>query len=440
MIKISHAVVIILLLSTICPGKYNSLRIWLSNVPSTATDDLLRKAKRLHYNYVMAEFQPQTSAEEFRDMFKRVDSFGLRLIPMVQVADMHAENWWNFRYDGPVYKQGQNNNIDWNQVRPVIDNKPCWFKCPSLLEDKSPGGFDNCFRIFLQNLRDGFIQAKLSYPLEYIHLGHDELNVYNEETRQWDLLLINCGSALDRSYFEDTLGFDRIQQKTDMSTEIQHLLAAEIHRRVIQVRQTLNEGKTPFTKVIIYGDQWDPEHNGGYPKRVPVKVCFRADEQQGSNRDILPVHCDACTNCVEKRYDRTVILSPGILDLPGLTSAQKAEVRNNVIIQPWMYDEYWDLGGKKKYNATNTFYQLSTHGFSFCYVSSIAANDTNNISQIKRSFAMMHNYIQASRNFRSSCLGYVAAQWVEYQVSWSGGKPYKNDPWAMMDSLYVNNK
>lgn len=410
--QLNTIILIILFFSLLAFGQYNSLRIWLCNstglLNSADGDKGLIKAKSTGYNYVMVEFWQPHTAEVFRDAFRKVNSYGMRLIPSVQLGSQHSIGWESF--------PGQ--QIDWNMV--TINGKT--YKCPSLVEDNSSNGFDACFKQFLQAVRNGYNQAGLSYPLEYIHLGHDELNLY--ETNQ---LLINCGSKLDEAFLGNfTLN------NTDISPVIQQLLSTEIYRRIKQVQEVLNNNISPFTKVLIWGDQWDPEHNGGYFKIIfNVKVCYNI-----VFGNCLP--CNSCSPfCTERFENKIATLSPGILSLPGLTDAQKSELKSNLILQPWSYGEEGGAPGDF-YNAQNTFNQFTAYGFKFGSVSSIVAVDPNNYQeQIRQSFSMMHNYINASRNFKSNFTGYTAAQWLDWQQYWSGSPNYK-DPYAMIDSLYFN--
>ena len=93
--------------------KFNSIRIAYyevgEDIGNGSVDTLLIRAKNAKYNYILAEFKMyrgnyktlQEKRKEFRNAFKKIDSFGMRMIPLIQLGScwsshwLHAKKYWN---------------------------------------------------------------------------------------------------------------------------------------------------------------------------------------------------------------------------------------------------------------------------------------------------------------------------------------------------------
>lgn len=246
------------------------------------------------------------------------------------------------------------------------------FGCPSFSYDST--GFDQTFVEFLQQVKAAHSEANVNYPLEFIHLGHDEPAYYTRllvgdckigDGSDWSVNSVTEVCAADKSFIQNYSG--------SKSTAVQELFVTELFRRTEQVKSNLGSN----VRVMIYGDIWDPQMNGQ------------------RNMEL---------------WDGTIVnTTPGIATLPGLTNSQKEQMREKLVILPWNYDKSCDYDGDGEYKANETFDYLSSNGFKFIYVHEITANniypyDNNRVAQA-------NEYFNFSRSYKENCLGYGAVHW-----------------------------
>jgi len=360
---------------------YNSIRIACLQrgdiLGLGEADSFLRRAKNAHYNYVLAPFYLQPGDTDdyavikrnFILALRRVDAFGLRLIPEIQMGGVHADHWNNARLWNP--------NIQ--MVRFIASDGR--YGCPSLSYD--PTGIDWTFTELLGALRDAFKEASVSFPLEFFHVGHNELAYYD-----W-LVAGNCktGKGSGSPFCGDrrtwsvaavselcTIDCDYINRFTGSKSEaVRRLLVGEVFRRMTQVRTIFG----PRTKLMIFADMWDP--------------MFFSQRYIAWNND-------------------TVNTADGILDLPGLPDdSSRARFKENVILMPWTFQQCAAADGGGRYDAATTFSTFAANGFHFVYMHAFHQDkDRHEIEDT----AMSREWRDASLKFRGSCLGYAAASLV----------------------------
>jgi hypothetical protein len=399
------------ILGTFAAGKnsnileYNSLRLAYylhgEELATGLANGYLERAARAQYNYLIAEFHldsdesnPGISAkkEEFRKAFLLAHEHGMRMIPKIQLGSKWSLHW----------TATNNPHIQMNRYH---DGQRIW-GCPSFAYD--PDGIDASFEELLTVIREAFIEANLPYDLEFIDLGHDE-------PVDDGYLLIggvpdsvagpeDSFAQIDREFILDRVN----NHGDDVSTAFQTLVVNELFRRVGQVQRILG----PETRILVYGDLWDPEANGGIEKRT----FLTKEEEICYDHAARKVACDS--DEMDRRAIEMVIqhsqMTPGIGSLPGLTDDQKTIFRNGVILRPWCYYDAWPFGGDPdgdgKYNAEASFSYLAKHGFKFVFTS-VHHEKPSDKAYTEGELRAMTKYVKASRLFRDSCYGYAAAPW-----------------------------
>jgi hypothetical protein len=385
--------------------QYNSLRIayyrFGEELAAGLADGYLERASRSKYNYLLAEFHLDANEanpgipakkEEFRRAFIRAHEHGLRMIPKIQLGSKWSLHWMAVG----------NPNIQMNIYH---DGSRRW-GCPSLAYDAD--GIDASFEQLLDVLREAFEEASLPYDLEFVDLGHDE-----PVDDGYSLIggVPDKVSGPDDSYAQVDRDFivDRIENNgEEVSTAFQTLVVDELFRRAIQVRRILGEN----TRILVYGDLWDPEANGGIEKRTfystKEEVCYdKGGRQVGcTSSEVFRV-----SKVPAKTFAK---MTPGIASLPGLSEDEKELFKNSIIVRPWCYYDSWPFGGDPDgdgtYNAERTFRFLADHGLKFVYTS-VHHERPQDVAYTEGEFRAMTKFVRASRLFRDSCYGYAAAPW-----------------------------
>lgn len=409
---------------------YNSLRLayyrFGEELAAGHADGYLERAVRSNYNYLLAEFNLDSDGanpgipgkkEEFRKAFIRAHQFGLRMIPKIQLGSKWSLHWMavgNEKIQMNTYHDGQRR---WG--------------CPSFAYD--PDGIDASFEQLLTVLKEAFDEAGLPYELEFIDLGHDEPvddgylligGVPDEVAGESDAF-----AQLDRDFI-----FDRIQNHGESaSTAFQTLLVDELYRRVKQVHRVFGTN----TKILVYGDLWDPEANGGIEKMTFLK----ADEEVCYDKGGSQVVCTSVEVFRTSRRPSVVLarMTPGIALLPGLSETEREVFRANVILRPWCYYDSWPFGGDPDgsgtYSAERTFRYFADHGLKFIYTSVHHERPADH-EYTEGEYRAMTRYVKASRLFPDSCYGYAAAPWETRWVD-PPGTPKIFDT---LEELYELNK
>lgn len=372
----------------------------------TIPSDFLDRARQNGYNYILAHFGFYTFhwsvngsynasfVNEMKAAFLAVDAKGMRLIPLFQFGTKHASEGL----------RTVNTHISWN----IVGTGPCPGKapvaCPATLNFSHafaadpPGtqGVDHTYKQLLTGIKAGFDAAKLRYPLEYVHLGHDEptsgWGLHPQDTvgtppHRLDDTLILGNSPVDSLFLASIIGKDTTQAKTEYAFE--SLLADELSRRVRQADSILGHD----VKIMVWGDAYDPQHAGG----IPMPQLFN---------------------------DKRVRTRGAILRVP-------ASQRPRLVLMPWMYPSldypYWQ---GNDYNTDSTFEYFKGAGYTFVYAHEVG--DSLAVSPWQRLQLSEEIATAAKPAYRSHNAGFCSVHWrgwtrppwvnfrsLEYNMTWS---------------------
>src|SRR5512133_327745 len=389
-------------LSYISTMDHNSIRALYCN-KGQLCNALIERAWNNRYNYAIVEFGFRNSdnivgnkdvylnlRNDVKDACNALSKRGIRLIPMFQMSSQWSLGWKTLR-------DFENPNIGINSITSDRNNPQIITKYICKYTDNlstvnegsnswapEPNGVDKSILEVFDAIRQGFADANTNYPLEFVHIGHDEPQFLN-----W-CIIAGIGSGCETAYpYKGNLArgesslVDKayIQSKINMGISKQNayqmLLVDELNRRVSQAEQVFG----PKVNLMIYGDSYDNQSWGGVPLWV----------QNG--------------------YGEKITLS-GAIDLPGLNESQKIKLKEKIIPILWNYhgkveraDNPLDFLTRSDYNSNDAINSFASRGFKVLYCGALQnGNDSKN--QIKEYSSISHNY-------RNNCLGYCASAWVD---------------------------
>lgn len=380
---------------------FNSVRI-VHFHSSLLCDSLMDRIQRSGYNYAAVSFPFRASNQIVGDgdvyanlqddvcgIAAALSSRGLRLIPLIPMSSKWALQWRVLqRYENPVI--GMNTITSDDGLPAVIGKNPLCHHAddPESVNKGSnswanePEGVDKSISDVFRAVREGFASAEVDYPLEYLHIQHDE-----PQFLTWLLMAgvgAECGnafpykgnfargtvSAADTSFISALL-----ENGCSLENAYRRLLADELYRRVTQAEEVF--GKK--VKLLFYADSFDDQSWGG----VPWKVHF-------GNGEKIWMH--------------------GVIDLPGLDESQKKKVREKVIPVLWNYDgkvafvkNMFHWLARADYDSDAAFDRFASKGYHFLYAGALQHGNASK-KQIRE-------YATAAKEHRDNCLGYYAAAW-----------------------------
>ena len=331
-------------------------------------ETFLREAAQNGYKYILAEFhlsinQPKSMREkglDFQKAFTQAHKAGLKLIPLIQMASVWSLHW--------LYaKENWNQNIQMTRIAGTTrSGKKFYGGMPSLSPDLD--GIDHTFIEFLEVLKKSHVLSEVPWPLEYIHLGHDEPAHYkrliigdcdtSDSGEKWSVDSVLEVSPLDRGYI---LGHKGQEQKA-----VQELMVSHVYRRAEQISTYLGDD----VQLMIYADAWDKQSNG--------------------LRDL-------------KLFNGKIVHTAGLVDLPGLTDSQKSWLKKKLILMPWNYDINYDPDGDGGYQTGETFKRFSAHGFDFVYAHEFLSGQKSRKKQATE-------FVKFCQEFEK-CLGFASVHW-----------------------------
>ncbi|MFC1476783.1 LamG-like jellyroll fold domain-containing protein, partial [Fibrobacterota bacterium] len=230
-------------------------------------DDFLARAKRNGYNYILFGFwlvsedwdnvngspvdHPNSNLrDKLQAAFEKVDSYGMRLIPLFQMANSHS--MWQWTNENIEFNN--NNGKETPQIAPDAHD-------PVTGQEH---GLDYSYGKLIETIANAFNEANLPYDLEYIHLGHDEIIAIDENLDPSDpnYVRIAFGQCnADEAALTTLISGGKTTEQAHLE-----LLADEIERRVDSVNvifNRINPG-SPTPKVMIYACMLDKNWIGGW--------------------------------------------------------------------------------------------------------------------------------------------------------------------------------
>ncbi len=401
--------------------EHNSIRALYCN-NGQLCDALIERAFKNRYNYAIVEFDFRITdnivgnkdvynnlGNDVKNACVLLSKREMRLIPMFQMSSQWSLGWKTLRdFENPDIGI---NSITCNRENPqLVTNAICNYtdNLSTVNEGSNswapePNGVDKSIIEVFDAIKQGFSDANVNYPLEFIHIGHDEPQFLN-----W-CIIAGIGSECETAYpYKGNLArgessqadINYIQTKINagLSTQsaYQMLLADELYRRVSQAEQVYGTN----VKIMIYGDSYDNQSWGGVPLWI------------------------------QKGYGDKITLS-GAIDLPGLTESQKSKVKERIIPILWNYhgkveraDNPLDFLTRSDYNSNEAINRFVSRGFKVMYCGALQnGNDSKN--QIKE-------YSSTSHNYRNNCLGYCAAAWVD---TYDPNLP--DNKWSVIEYIYT---
>jgi hypothetical protein len=409
-------------------GEYNSVRVAYNYNGPILDSSFVLYAKKFNYNFIIGEFHfrdvsnpTKRIARDMKKPFKLINRLGLQLIPKIQINSSWSSNW-KYVYDN------ENGDIEMNLVWAHNRSRPVdmrWWGCPSFAPDSL--GIDKSFEDLIREIISVYDSCGFDYPLKYIHLGHDEPAYYeylflggiipgeHGEDKPGSPFIARSPRMFSKRDRDWVKNFVKTTKYTDknISVTFQALFIRSLYTKVRLVKKY-----SPHTKVMIYGDVFDPCMGG-------VNTFLSSFVKQYNPKKYCEVQFVPDT-------------STGIAKLPGLSEEEKRFVRKNVILLPWNYNGKRTYAGvnpvREDYNTLKTFSYLKKNGFKFIYTFELIPKerswppDKNNLNQ-------MYEFVTTAKLFPKNCLGYNAVHWG---ADWDN--PKHRNCFKTMEELYKANQ
>lgn len=417
----------IFLFNSNLPAQLSTIRIAYYPKGERLDSGFIIHARKYKYQYIAAEFRFKNVAKpmekiysEINYAYKITDQNNTRLIPKIQINSCWSSHWRHVRDND---NQQMEINFFLGKLRKQI--KLRWWGCPSFAPDSI--GIDKSFEDLVKTIVSAHDSANTNYPLEFIHLGHDEPTFYkymliggvcpgkhginilgswyiSDKEREF--------SQKDRNWIKAFIGSENYTDE-NISLAFQALIINSLYRKVKTIKKY-----SPKTKVMIYADAWDPCMNG--------INSFRTSFKRKKGRDEY---------CVAQLVPDT---SKGIATLPGLTDEEKKFLRENVILLPWNYYGVRAYAGinpvREDYDTYKTFSYLAKNDFKFIYTFELLSKNQS-WPPDKRRTNQMYEFVNTAQLFKKNCLGYMAAHW---DAKWDN--PKHKDCFRTMEELYKTNQ
>ncbi|MCF6159184.1 MAG: hypothetical protein E3K32_11610 [wastewater metagenome] len=326
-----------------------------------------------------------------KSAFQQAEGNGLRLILLIQLGGFSAGHWEKIA--------ATNSNIKMNFIQTREGNQTKRYGAPSIAPE--PNGIDKSFEDLLVKIRDAHQHSGVSYPLEYLHIGHDEPSnhrvcIFGKQWANffiWGVTKSGIPYATEAASITDIHHINGLRRSgLTTSQAYQQTYVGEIFRRLEQTQRILGD----HVQLMIYGDAWDPQSHGW--------LTFETNAGDAQ-------WCD------------------GILMLSGLTDDQKIHFKNGVILLPWNYDgrrpfalpeEYARFNApgifqkdiRPDYRTDDTFYKLTKNGFRYLWTYANATYHNTN---------QAWEYRNNSLNHKRNVLGYYAATWHLWNQNYVDG-------------------
>lgn len=378
----------------------------------TFDDAFIQKAIDAGYNYIIREFSfDEDAVDPMADIHRQIESTldiigsdcdKIQLIPKVYCLGGWAKHWLYLR-DAATAAGGVDYDFEMNLIwgRNRSGNIKQWGQ-PACADPD----FLTAFDALLDTIANAY-NTSTSYNrnLAYMDIGGAEPKFYdyfhfggyeNGAKVDWqtngyriydtgETFTDNAGNTIvatrEFSTTERTEinAMGNVGNSAGMSSAIQRLYTDYINTLVLRVTNEF-----PSSNALIYSDAFDQCHNGG--------------------REYFT-------------YNGTLATTSGIIDLPGLSDAEKEELKNRLVLMPWS-----DLGSlegsfthreRTDFKTYEVFRSYSDRNFKFVYNHSLVeCSDAGIEEQHEMDRILQLREFQATaRSFDQNCLGYYVAQW-----------------------------
>ena len=379
---------------------FNSIRIAHLHY-TLLNDSLLDRVKRSGYNYATVPLTFRASnltvgdgdfyanfREDVCSSTVALDRFDIRIIPLIPMSSRWALQWKMLQmYENPSI--GMNTVTANDDLPAVLGENPICQYADSLTGvthgsnswGPEPDGVDKSVRELFTAINDGFTDAQVDYPLEYVHIQHDEPQVLNRLLMGG--IATPCGTTLpfrgnfargETSAADSIFINEALRNGHSLAGAYQLLLADELFRRATQAKEVFGSG----VKLMFFAESFDFQSWGNVPWHV--------------------------------NFGDTTITICDVIDLPGLDEAQKNTFKKQLIPMLWNFDgknpfvkNILDYLHRSDYDSDASFSRFAEKGFRFLYIGALQNGEDSRKQIIE--------YANASRNFPDHCLGYMAAAW-----------------------------
>ena len=409
-------------------AQFNSIKIAYYHKGEKLDSNFIIHAKKYKYNFILGEFHFNNVPDpikkigsDIRNAYKITNQYNMKLIPKIQINSSWSSHWRHIRDND---NQQMEMNLFLGKLRE--QTKLNWWGTPSFAPDSI--GIDKSFEDLAKAIVTAHDSANTNYPLEFIHLGHDEptfdkyiliggicpgkhgVNILGS----WYISdKESVFSQKDRDWIKNFIGSESYTDE-NISLAFQALIINSLYRKVKTIKKY-----SPKTKVMIYADAWDPCMNGINAFRSSFKR--KGDKNEYCVAQLVPD------------------ISKGIATLPGLTEEEKKFLRENVILLPWNYSGVRSYAGinpvREDYDTHKTFSYLAKNDFKFIYTFELV-HTRRTWPPAQSRINQMNEFVNTAKLFKQNCLGYMAAHWA---ADWDN--PKHKDCFRTMEELYnVNQK
>lgn len=372
-----------------------SVEYWLSRKPFI--DDWDGKGNLLR--------DTTTLQKRFSKLFLQLDKYDLKFIPMFTTDDVFSQHLFHF-----------DNRLEFQNAPIDIPDREKWIKkrTPSHSPD------DQILNDIIENILDitfsafEAIKNFLSYDdMDYFFASIDEVVHRWGKDKPRSYMVVGGFCDQDKKWISEKL-------KSDMSEEekLCSLFGNLIEKRVSQLDE-MNQKYSTSTKLLMFGNMFDPEHYGGYDKIYMLK---NFSNQFSENKKV----------------------NVKLFNTLGLPLMQS--IRDDIVFVLWQYTNHFE---NNFYDVKKSSQYFSDNGFQFMHMFAGAeynskATKLQPIHKGRIDHIKLKSKIIRENEFNGYSLGYGIANWndlyyifIQDSVEWNNGSNYAR-PFDMIEILNQN--